>query len=72
MSKPTYDAPLIRATVEVVDDLLVVLDEDGNGCDCYELRGLRRATEQIKRWQRQYTFDYAKAMHAVRQFFAAR
>ncbi len=59
-------------TVEVVEDLMTVLDEDGNGCDCCELRSLREAKRQLRRWQDEYTFDYAEALRAVSQFFANR
>jgi hypothetical protein len=58
-------------TVEIVDNLLVVLDGDGNGCDCHELRGLARAKHQLQTWQRDYAFDYAAATRAVSEFFAA-
>ena len=61
---------LMPHTVEVVGDLLVVLDEDGNGCDVYALRGLREAKRQLRRWQEEYTFDYAEALRAISEFFA--
>ena len=57
-------------TVEIIDDAMVVLDQDGNGCDCHELRGLRKAKRQLRRWQDEYTFDYAEALRAVSEFFA--
>jgi hypothetical protein len=58
-------------TVDVVGDEIVVLDEDGNGCDCYRLTGLRAAKQQLRRWQDEYAFDYAKATLAVSEFFRA-
>ena len=58
-------------TVEIVDDLLIVLDQDGNGYDFHELRGFARAKHQLQRWQRDYAFDYAAALRAVSEFFAA-
>ena len=57
-------------TVEIVNNLLVVLDDDGNGCDCRDLRGLRKAKRQLRRWQDEYTFDYAEALRAVSEYFA--
>jgi len=57
-------------TIDIVDDLMVVLDEDGNGGDCHELRGLCKAKRQLRRWQDEYTFDYAEALRAVSAFFA--
>ncbi len=61
-------------TIDIVDDLMVVLDEDGNGCDCHELRGLRKAKRQLRRWQDEYTFifNYAEALRAVSEFFSNR
>ena len=58
-------------TIEIVNDLMVVLDEDGNGCDAYELRNLRATKRQLRRWQDEYTFDYADALSAVSEFFAS-
>jgi hypothetical protein len=63
--------PPMPHTIEIVNDLLVVLDEDGNGCDCHELRSLRKAKRQLRRWQKQYTFDYADALSALSEFFAS-
>ena len=57
-------------TVEIIDDAMIVLDRDGNGCDCHELRGLRETKRQLRRWQDEYTFDYAEALRAVSEFFA--
>lgn len=59
-------------TIEIIDDLMAVLDEDGNGCDCHQLRSLRMAKRQLRRWQDRYTFDYAEALGAVSAFFANR
>jgi len=59
-------------TVEVVSDLLVVLDEDGNGCDAYGLHSLHKAKQQLRRWQDEYTFDYAEALQSVSAFFTNR
>ena len=30
-------------TIQIINDLMVVLDQDGNGCDSHELCGLRAA-----------------------------
>ena len=57
-------------TIEIVDSLMCVMDRDGNGCDCCELRGLRRTKRQLRRWQDAYTFDYAEALQAVSEYFA--
>jgi hypothetical protein len=70
-SVPAAEKPTrVPYTVEVVGDLLVVLDEDGNGCDAYGLYSLRKAKRQLHRWQDEYTFDYAEALRAVSEFFA--
>lgn len=57
-------------TVEVVNGEMAVLDSDGNGCDFHKLTGLRTANRQLRRWQDEYTFDYAEAMSAVSMFFS--
>lgn len=56
-------------TVDIVGDEMVVLDEDGNGCECYTLTGLRAAKRQLRRWQDEYAFDYAGAMSAASDYF---
>ena len=57
-------------TIEIVDDLMCVMDQDGNGCDCHALRSLREAKRQLRDWQDQYTFDYAEALREVSEFFS--
>ena len=66
------DRPSAHHTVEVVGDSLIVLDQDGNGCECHQLRGLREAKRQLRRWQDKYTFDYAETLRAVSDFFTNR
>ena len=56
-------------TVDIVGNEMVVLDEDGNGCDFCRLVGLRTAKRQLRRWQEEYAFDYAGAMSALSEFF---
>jgi hypothetical protein len=56
-------------TIDIVGNEMVVLDEDGNGCDCRRLVGLRAAKRQLRRWQEEYAFDYAGAMSALSEFF---
>ncbi len=57
-------------TIEVCDDLMCVMDSDGNGHDCHELCSLRKAKRLLRRWQDKYTFDYAEALCKVSEFFA--
>ena len=57
-------------TVEIVNDLMVVLDRDGNSHECYQLCGLRQAKTQLQLWQRTYAFNYAEAMKAVSDFYS--
>ena len=56
-------------TVEIVGNEMVVLDQDGNGCDCHQLTSLRIAKQCLREWQDKYTFDYAEAMSALSMFF---
>ncbi len=57
-------------TVEIVEGQMIVLDEDGNGCECHRLRGLRTAKRQLRRWQDEYTFNYAEALSMLSEFFS--
>lgn len=52
-------------TVDIVGNEMVVLDTDGNGCECSSLTGLRAAKRQLRQWQDEYAFDYARAMSAA-------
>jgi hypothetical protein len=62
-------------TIELCDGLMCVMDapdaNDGHnyGYDCHELRSLREAKRQLRRWQDEYTFDYAEAMREIEEFF---
>jgi hypothetical protein len=58
-------------TIEILNDLMAVLDEDGNGCECYQLVGLREAKRQLRRWQDEYSFKYAEALNALSEYFSA-
>ncbi len=37
-------------TIDIVGDEMVVLDEDGNGCDSCRLTGLQAAKQQLRKW----------------------
>ncbi len=69
---PTENHPTFSHTIEIVDDLMVVLDEDGNGHDCHVLSSLVEAQDQLKKWKDEYSFDYDEAQAAVVEFFDAR
>ena len=56
-------------TIEIIDDLMTVLDEDGHGLDSHLLISLDAAEEQLRCWQEEYDFDYADALSAVSDFF---
>ena len=60
-----------RVTIEIMDDLMGAMDEDGEILDIHELRSNREAKRQLRRWQDEYTFVYAEALKAVSEFFAA-
>ena len=57
-------------TFEIVDDLMCVLDEDGNGLDGELLTGYRQAKQQIERWTGEYTIDVADAYRQLADHFA--
>jgi len=56
-------------TVGIVADCLILMDPDGHVLDAHELRSLREAKRQLRRWQDKYTFFYANALQAVSEFF---
>jgi hypothetical protein len=56
-------------TIEITNDLMMVLDEDGNGYDCHVLRSQPAAERQLIRWQREYVFDLAEALKTLAEYF---
>lgn len=59
-------------TIEIIDDLMCVMDEDGNGHDAAELTTYRNAKLQIGRWVVDYTFDVADAYRHLADYFSQR
>ena len=61
----------MQHTIEIIDDLMCLMDEDGNGVDGHLLVGLRDAKRQIQTWAAEYTIDIAEAYRRVSEYFAA-
>ena len=59
-------------TIEIIDDLMCVMDEDGNGYDAAALVGYRAAKQQIQKWTAEYTIDSAEAYAKLADHFAER
>jgi hypothetical protein len=56
-------------SIQIIDDLLILLDQEGNGCDSHELRDRRAADQQLHRWYREHKFNFAAAKRDVAEFF---
>jgi len=59
-------------TIQIVDDLLMLLDNEGNGCDGHVLQNLRAANRQLCQWYKEYKFNFAAARQEVVEFFRNR
>lgn len=59
-------------TIEIIDDLMCVMDEDGNGCDAALLDDYRGAKRQIQDWTGEYTIDVADAYRRLADYFSQR
>jgi hypothetical protein len=57
--------------MKIIDDAMVVLNRDGNGCVLFELTNRSAAKRQLRKWQADYTFNYEEALKGVEEFFAA-
>ena len=57
--------------IEIVDDLLIVLDEDGHGLDAHELRDYRDAQRQVQAWAAEFSIDAADADAQLKAYFLA-
>lgn len=57
--------------IDIVDDLMVILDEDGHGIDAHELRSYRGARRQVQAWAAEFAIDVADAYKQLREYFVA-
>jgi hypothetical protein len=57
-------------TIEIIDDLMCVMDEDGNGHDAHVLTGYRQAKQKIQRWTAEYTINVDDAYRKLRDHFS--
>lgn len=58
--------------VEIIDDLMCVMDEDGDGYDCHVLDTPVAALAQLDAWTSTYAFDRDDARGQVNRFFSNR
>jgi hypothetical protein len=56
-------------TIQIINDLMVVLDAENNGCDSHQLRSMAEAEGQLLTWREEYKFDYTGALAGVAGFF---
>ena len=59
-------------TVEIINDLMCVMDRDGNGLDAHLLRSYRAAKRQIQKWAAQYTIEVAEAYRRLSEYWSQR
>jgi hypothetical protein len=59
-------------TIEIIDDLMCVMDGNGDGYDCHVLDTLVAALAQIDAWTSTYTFDVDDARKQANGFFSDR
>ena len=57
--------------IEIIDDLLVVLDDEGHGLDAQELRDYPAARRQVQTWAAEYAIDAADADAQLKAYFLA-
>ncbi len=55
--------------VEIIDNLMTVLDEEGHGLACHLLIDRHAAKAQLKLWRSRFTFDYIGALAALTEYF---
>ncbi len=55
--------------IELVDDLMTLIDADGNGCDALVVDPARPwdAVETLVHWGREYDLNAIDALHELRQ-----
>lgn len=57
--------------IYIIDGMMCVMDEDGNGYDAHELTGYRDAKRQIQKWTTEYVIDVAAAYRLLSAYFTA-
>ena len=56
--------------IDIVADAMVLLDRDGNSCECATLTGLRAAKRTIQTWAGKYTLDVGEAYKRLATYFS--
>jgi len=56
-------------TTEILDNLLTLIDQDGNGIDAYEMKNLPATIDTIRFWRTMYAFRTENAIEIVSQYF---
>lgn len=59
-------------TIEIIDDLMCVMDDDGNGHDAAVLSTYREAKRQIQKWTTEFTINVADAYRQLADHFSQR
>lgn len=62
----------MKHAIEITDDLMHVLDENGCGHDAHILVERAAARRQIETWAAEYEFDMADAERQIEEYFAER
>lgn len=57
--------------IYIIDGMMCVMDQHGNGYDAHELTSYRDAKRQIQKWTAEYTIEVAAAYRALSEYFAA-
>jgi hypothetical protein len=62
----------MKHAIEITDDLLRVLDENGYRHDAHILVDRAAARRQIETWAAEYEFDVVDAQRQIDEYFAER
>ncbi len=62
----------MKHAIEITDDLMHVIDENGYGHDAHILADRAAARRQIETWAAEYEFDVADAERQIEEYFAER
>ena len=58
--------------IDILNDAMVLLDEDGNSYECVALTGLRAAKQTIQTWAAKYTLNVADSYQRLSDYFHQR
>jgi hypothetical protein len=63
------EIPIMLYEIDILNGAMVLMDQDGNSCECHALTTYGAAKRTIQRWVEQYSLNVADAYRLVLDHF---